>query len=145
MLARLLALALLAAVAAVPAVSSACEGEHEKTMAIGKLTVPELAALLEKKDAKLTVLDANGAATRSKEGVIPGAKLLTSAAKYDAAKELPAAKSDKVVFYCANERCSASTVAAERAVEAGFTDVAILPAGIAGWKQAGKATSQPNS
>ena len=51
----------------------------------------------------------------------------------------------KVVFYCANEQCGASHKAAARAVLAGWSDVAVMPAGIAGWKNAGKPTDQPAS
>ena len=91
----------------------------------------------------LVVFDANSDKTRADQGIIPGAKLLTSAVKYDVAKELPASKSDKLVFYCASERCSASKQAAERAITAGHTDVAILPAGISGWKAEGQPTQVP--
>jgi rhodanese-related sulfurtransferase len=38
-------------------------------------------------------------------------------------------------------QCGASHVAAERAIEAGYSDVAVLPDGIKGWKQAGQATT----
>lgn len=126
---------------AAPAVAAACEGEGH-TMAYSKVSVPELASLLEKKS--VTVFDANSEATRSKEGIIPGAKLLTSAAKYDP-KELPADKNGKLVFYCANMKCTASEVAAKKAADAGYTNVAVLPDGIMGWKQAGKSTATPNS
>lgn len=98
-----------------------------------------------KKEAKPVVaVDANGAETRAKMGVIPGAVLLTSSSKFDV-KELPKDKSAGLVFYCANERCSASKKAASRAVEAGYSDVAVLPAGIAGWVAEGYKTETPRS
>ncbi len=50
----------------------------------------------------VTLVDANGADTRAREGVIPGAVLLTSYGKYDPATELPPDKSAPLVFYCAN-------------------------------------------
>ena len=130
----------------VPAVALACDGDKEHNAnadAVKNLTVPELAAL--QKEKKVQVFDANGPETRAKYGVIPGAVLLTSAVKFDPAKELPAKKDSKVVFYCANTMCSASESAAERAVGAGFTDVSVLKAGIKGWKEAGQATALPRS
>jgi hypothetical protein len=49
------------------------------------------------------LLDANGADTRAREGVVAGAVLLSNYKAYDAAKELPASKATPLVFYCANE------------------------------------------
>ena len=60
---------------------------------------------------------------------------------YDVAKELPADKNAKLVFYCANTMCKASEQAANRALEAGYVDVAVLPDGIMGWKSAGQKTA----
>lgn len=125
----------------VPSYAAACEGEGHAA-AYSKVSVPELATLIEKKS--VTIFDANSEATRTKEGVIPGAKLLTSAAKYDP-KELPADKTGKLVFYCANEKCTASEVAAKKASDAGYTNVSVLPDGILGWKKAGRNTAAPNS
>ena len=137
------AAAVAVAAIAVPSKGYTCD-EHQQQAAkpsIQKLNVQELAQLREQK--KAVVLDANDGQTRQKMGIIPGAKLLTSAVKYEPAKELPASKSDKIVFYCASERCGASKQAAMRAIEAGYTDVAVLPQGIAGWKAAGQPTSRP--
>jgi len=63
--------------------------------------------------------------------------LLTNYSEFDASKELPAAKDQKLIFYCANTHCGASHEAAERAKEAGFMNVAVLPEGIMGWQKAG--------
>jgi len=117
------------------------QGQQAARPAIQKLSVQELAQLREQK--KAVVFDANDDQTRQKMGIIPGARLLTSAVKYEPAKELPASKSEKIVFYCAGERCGASKMAALRAAEAGYTDVAVLPQGITGWKAAGQPTSKP--
>lgn len=62
----------------------------------------ELAKLIASKDPKLFLYDANDRDFRVKEGIIPGAKLLSSFKGYDVGKELPAAKDAKLVFYCAN-------------------------------------------
>jgi rhodanese-related sulfurtransferase len=66
------------------------------------LHVPDLVALLRSPERKPTVLDANGADFREREGIIPGAVLLTNYKTYDAAKELPPAKDTPLVFYCAD-------------------------------------------
>jgi rhodanese-related sulfurtransferase len=108
---------------------------------VGSVTPDELQSLLDAKKAQ--ALDANNDATRSREGVVPGATLLKSYREYDLSV-LPSDKAMKLVFYCANEQCGASHKAAARAVLAGWSDVAVMPAGIAGWKSSGKPT-QPNS
>jgi hypothetical protein len=48
-------------------------------------------------------VDANGAGTRKKLGVIPGAVLLTDSDTYDL-EELPVDKTKPLVFYCANTK-----------------------------------------
>ena len=137
----LLTLAVAAAVA-VPAAAFACDGMEQAAHQPKKVTVTELASWTKAKQA--TPVDANGEKTRTEQGIIPGAVLLTSSSMYEA-KELPQARDSKLVFYCANERCSASKKAAVKAMEAGYTDVSILPVGIKGWKDAGQATAKPNS
>ena len=111
----------------------------ESSAPVGTLTVDATDALLA--SGTCQVVDANGAPTRQRMGVIPGATLLTDYEQY-AVSELPADKSKTLVFYCANEHCGASHVAAERALTAGYTDVKVLPAGIAGWRKAGKSVQQ---
>jgi rhodanese-related sulfurtransferase len=107
----------------------------------GTITVEEVSALIAQVDAKVVILDVNREELRAEVGIIPGAKLLSSSTEYDVAKELPAAKDTKLVFYCANIRCTASHRAARRAATAGYADVHVLPDGILGWKSAGKATT----
>ena len=84
-----------------------------------------------------TAVDANNPGTREKMGVVPGAIKLSSHDKYDVG-ELPADKSRRLIFYCANTQCGASHDAAARALTAGYTDVEVMPDGIAGWVNAGK-------
>lgn len=86
-------------------------------------------------------VDANGDLTRKRMGTIPGAVLLSDYEAFSLS-ELPADKAKPLVFYCANEYCGASHEAAKRARFAGHTDVKVLPAGIAGWVKAGKATDK---
>lgn len=139
------ALAVVAVVAmAVPASALACDGAHG-TASVEIKQVEVLALAEMQKKLSVHVYDANSEKTRSEQGVIPGAALLSSASQFDAAKELTPVKDAAVVFYCANEKCRASHVAAERAVSAGYTNVSVLPAGIKGWKEAGQKTVKPTS
>ena len=103
----------------------------------------ELAQMITQKDPKLSIYDANNGETREKYGIIPGAKLLSSSNKYDAAKELPTDKTSKLVFYCGNTKCMASHDAARKAAKAGYKDVAVMSDGIIGWKDAGHETAKP--
>jgi hypothetical protein len=77
---------------------------QEKSDAFKLLHVADLTSLQQQKDARVYVLDANDKEFRQKNGVIPGATLLTSFNKYDVVKELPADKNAALVFYCANAR-----------------------------------------
>lgn len=122
----------------------ACEGEGHNAAAAApkKATVAEVLKL--QKTDKAQAVDANSADFRAKNGVIPGAILLTSSSQY-AATELPQAKDSKLVFYCAGEKCSSSHQAAARAIENGYTNVYVMPEGMTGWKKAGQKTAKPNS
>jgi rhodanese-related sulfurtransferase len=108
------------------------------------LKVKDLESLIQKKTAGLAIYDVNVESTRKAVGIIPGAKLLSSSSDYDVAKELPADKSSKLVFYCANTKCTASHSAAEKAMSAGYTDVSVMVDGIYGWQKAGKALEKPS-
>jgi hypothetical protein len=66
------------------------------------IEVPELEAMQKDARAPVTVLDANDVDFRQKNGVIPGAKLLSSFKDYDLKKELPANHDAPLVFYCSN-------------------------------------------
>lgn len=99
------------------------------------ITVDELDQQLASGDC--VPVDANGEQTRKRMGVVPGAVLLTDS-EYFSVHELPADKSKALVFYCANTHCSASHEAASRARTAGYTNVKIMPEGIAGWVSQGK-------
>lgn len=78
-------------------------GNHEdENNSIKKIHVADLVALMHDPDAHVIIYDANSENVRSKYGVIPGAKLLSSADQYDVAAMLPADKHAKLVFYCTN-------------------------------------------
>ena len=66
------------------------------------IRVDALASMIADSNSHVNIYDANGSGLRSTAGVIPGAHLLTSDDKYDVANELPADKSAKLVFYCAD-------------------------------------------
>ena len=101
--------------------------ESEKKTAFGRLSVQEVSDLIAKGEA--SVFDDNPE-DRYRQGHVPGAVWLA----YDAvaADKLPADKDRTLVFYCANERCSACHKAAAAAAALGYTKVFIMPAGIAG-------------
>jgi rhodanese-related sulfurtransferase len=121
--------------------TTAPAGEGEAN--IPEVSVDDLSTWIE--DGAAIPVDANSASTRSEHGVIPGARLLTSSGRYDPAAELPQDRAAKLVFYCGNTDCRASDGAAARAVEAGYSDVNILRAGISGWVAAGQRVDRPAS
>ena len=129
---------LLAAVLAIGAGAGCSKSEPAKSAEKAKLptiTVDEVDQKLA--SGECVPVDANGSETRKKMGVVPGAVLLTDSESFQLA-ELPADKSKTLVFYCANTRCGASHTAAEKAITAGYTNVKVMPDGIAGWVKAGK-------
>ncbi len=135
-----------AVISLVPAAAFACDGMKDLSADsdLHMMTVPEVAKLTEAKKAQ--TIDANDPSYRQKNGVIPGAVLLSSATDY-AVKELPANKDTQLVFYCANTMCTASHMAARRAMLNGYNKVAVLDGGLVGWKKAGQKTAsvKPNS
>nr|AHN97826.1 rhodanese domain-containing protein [uncultured bacterium lac111] len=131
---------LLAAVLAV-GVGAGCSKSNDDTKVAAKksnlptITVDEVDQKLASGDC--VPVDANGQETRKKMGIVPGAVLLTDSETFNVS-ELPADKSKTLVFYCANTRCGASHTAAEKALTAGYSNVKVMPDGIAGWVKAGK-------
>ena len=131
----LLAILILALPACAKDEPKAKDTAAEKTVELPTISVDELATLIA--DGKGAAVDANNEATRERQGVIPGAVLLSDSDTFTPS-ELPADKSRPLVFYCANEKCGASHTAAEKALASGHKDVKVLSAGIAGWTEAGK-------
>lgn len=100
---------------------------------ITRFTVEEVERMLGRPG--VFVFDANPRELYASKHV-PGARWV----QWDAvtAEVLPADRDATVIFYCANESCSASTEAAVSAVRRGWRRVGVMPAGIFGWKRAGK-------
>ncbi len=143
---KLLALSLLVSLTACGSSSSSTETTastettttgSEAAPAFAMMSVEEVAAGIatESTSPRLAVFDANSPETFA-AGHVPGATWVD----YDGvtAANLPADTATPVVFYCANESCSASHVAAETAVGLGYAHVAVMGAGIEGWRAAGQ-------
>ena len=113
-------------------------GAAEKT-AIKQIDTETLAKLVAEKDPakRVAIFDVNSD-ERYAKGHVPGAKHLGKDGVTAAA--LPADKGAQVVFYCGSEKCPASTAAAKKAVELGYTNVCVYKPGIAGWEAAKQAT-----
>lgn len=128
-----------AAFSLVAPVATAYACGDEQHASAKTVTLAEAAQLI--KDQKAYVFDANSKSTRDEHGAIVGAVLLSSSSEYDT-RELPPNKDAKLVFYCANPKCSASHAAAKRAIADGYTDVSVMPDGIKGWVESGRATTK---
>ncbi len=69
---------------------------------------------------------------------IPGARHLDPDAFSES--DLPADRDRALVFYCSNPFCRKAPRAARRARKMGYLEVAVLSAGITGWRAAGNPT-----
>jgi rhodanese-related sulfurtransferase len=141
------ALALLSSIAVAGAVGGAAgcdqkgkDAEAARADDVPVMSIDDLAVRIASSTCR--AVDANGAQLRKDVGVIPGAVLLTDYEAFSLT-ELPEDKSTPLVFYCANEQCDASHVAARRARSAGWEHVHVLSAGILGWAKAGRAVDKP--
>ncbi len=121
------------AAATVAAATSASATSGAVASTFGRVSVDELSGLIERRE--VAVFDNNGR-ERYEQGHIPGARWVS----YDAVtpEVLGADRNARLVFYCASEQCHACHTAATRAIELGYQNVSILPAGIAGWTAASK-------
>jgi rhodanese-related sulfurtransferase len=75
-------------------------------------------------------------------GHLPGARWV----KFDAPARdvLPADRGATLIFYCANELCTASHTAAQAATALGYAQVFVMPEGFIGWKKSGRALVRPD-
>ena len=113
--------------------SHACDCAGKTTQAKAKeLSISDVEA---RRSGGAVVIDANSE-ERFVEGHVPGARWIP----FDGVtkNKLPSDKTATLIFYCYNERCGASTSAANAAIALGFENVFVMPAGIKGWEEAGK-------
>ncbi|MFZ5442039.1 MAG: rhodanese-like domain-containing protein [Myxococcota bacterium] len=76
-------------------------------------------------------------------GHLPGAAWV----KFDGvtAGVLPADRAATLIFYCANELCTASHTAAEQARALGYANTFLMPQGFIGWKKSGRVVVRPDA
>jgi rhodanese-related sulfurtransferase len=112
------------------------KADSAATQAIRTLTPAEVQVRMQR--GEIVVFDANPTDIFNKHHV-PGAKWVA----YDAvsARDLPSDKSTPIVFYCMNEMCSASPMAARRARSLGWNNIYLMPKGIQGWIDVGLPTA----
>ncbi|MBA3396762.1 MAG: hypothetical protein H0T89_29295 [Deltaproteobacteria bacterium] len=94
---RTLLFATTIALAALGCTESSKETKAEVKHDLPVMSVDDVAAGLEAK--QLTVVDCNGAKTRKKHGILPGAILLEDEETFPTSA-LPTDKMTKLVFYC---------------------------------------------
>ncbi len=123
--------------ALLPLLAVACAqgtcGAVAQSGAVGKMSIDEVAGLITA--GTVAIVDVNGP-ERYAKGHLPGAAW--SAFNDVKPSELPAEKDRTLVFYCANEMCSASDDAARQAASFGYSRVYVMPAGIYGWEKSGR-------
>lgn len=95
---------LFACVLAISAATGCSKGEEAKStekaeQQFATMTMDEVEAAINANQA--TAVDCNGDRTRKKSGILPGAIMVTDEEEYGAS-ELPADKSRKLIFYCAD-------------------------------------------
>ena len=76
---------------------------HPSDEGFQAIGVNDLSKLMADPNTHVHIYDANGPNTRASQGMIPGARPLTSDDHYDVAEELPSNKKSLIVFYCANQ------------------------------------------
>lgn len=106
-------------------------GAAEEKEKFGRLTPQEVQAKLGKPN--VFVFD-NNTQEIFAEGHVPNAKWVKPSEIK--ATDLPQDKTATLIFYCANEHCSACHDGAGKALSLGYKNVFIMPAGIQGWKKA---------
>lgn len=75
---------------------------HPSDQGFKIITVAQLEKILANPDSRVHLYDANPWSVRETEGMIPGARPLTSSDDYNVASELPSNRNAMLVFYCHN-------------------------------------------
>ena len=81
-----------------PALALAAESKEKVRL----IEMSDLESMQKDTRSPVTLLDANEAEFREKNGIIPGARLLSTFDTYDLRTELPADKNAPLVFYCSS-------------------------------------------
>jgi rhodanese-related sulfurtransferase len=133
---RLLPVLLLAGTAC----RQAPNAEPSAPVELARLSLEQVAAKLGQPGVYL--FDANPKDFYS-HGHLPGAQWV----KFDEvdASVLPADKTATLIFYCANELCTASHTAALAARALGYPNTFLMPQGFIGWKKAGRPLVRPDA
>jgi hypothetical protein len=76
---------------------------HPDDSGFQTMDVNDLSKLMADPRAHVHLYDADPPSVRASEGMIPGARPLSSDSKYDVAEELPSNKNARIVFYCHNQ------------------------------------------
>lgn len=128
------------ALAALVLISSACRPAPVAPVEVelARLTLAEVEAQLGKPGVFL--FDANPK-DFYEHGHLPGAQWV----QFDAvtAGVLPADRTAHLIFYCANELCTASHTAARSALALGYANTFLMPQGFIGWKKSGREVVRP--
>lgn len=108
---------------------------------LGTVNANDLKALKDSSEA--FVLIDSRRSDQLQQGIIDGAvHLSVGDTTGEKLATVAADKSQKIVFYCGNVNCKASTIAGKKAIEAGYTNVHKYPGGFDEWKAKGLPTSQ---
>ena len=110
----------------------------ELGLRLGQASVDEVEAkMAEAKAGKLAlaVID-NNPRTVFEQGHLPGARWIKHTEVR--AEDLPSNRDTMLVFYCSSGLGMACHTGAVSAVKLGYKNVFIMPAGLKGWKKAGK-------
>jgi rhodanese-related sulfurtransferase len=106
---------------------------------VAKGNPPEISAnhlkKLIDKGEKMTLVDARPA-RKFKKGAVPTAINISWTQFDQMTDQLPSDKGELLVFYCGGYQCVLSAKSAARAVEMGYTNVALFQAGYPAWKEA---------
>ncbi|MCP5463781.1 MAG: rhodanese-like domain-containing protein [Deltaproteobacteria bacterium] len=132
LLSAFLALALLGACSQGEQTTGETNHSESKEAEVATISFDEFKAGLA--DGTLVAVDANSKSTFEKNHV-------KGAVYFDKSKPLteilPSKKDTQLVFYCANEQCQASHMAAKLARQDGYQNVKVYSGGIEGWIEKG--------
>jgi rhodanese-related sulfurtransferase len=106
-----------------------------------EVTADELVKM--KKDNKdLVIIDSRGGDWFDGTLIEGAQQLAAGDTNAESLAKLAPKKDQSIVFYCTNEECPASSKAAHKAAELGYSNLFKYKAGIDGWKKLGLPTTQ---